>query len=270
MIKRSFSLWVMIIGLVSVVFGQTLDLQVSTTLADINTPITATITVAGVEWWWSVAITGIEAFDILNQSRSQSIQVVNGRQASQVQLTLSLQPKAVWTYTLGPATIETSNGTLASPSAEVEVSGESLFGTNTQLLPEESSEPWLPKQSFNRILRIFLGLILVLVWRVYKVFRTKQNKQYWSVDKKNVLSVDSTIQPFSGKYSDNKTINNLIYHAVQSTDGADEKTSLSVLQQRVKDWNLQWLLGRIEMMTYWWNVDPLLEDDIHAYFDELN
>lgn len=263
--KRWFGFWILIIWLVSAVFGQTLDLQVSTTVADINTPLTATVTVAWVEWWWSVAIQGIEAFDILNQSRSQSVQVANGRQLSQVQLILSLQPKAVWTYTLWPATIETSNGTVTSRFVEVEVSGESLFGNNTQIFPPETDALQETNTPLNRILRIFIWLVLVLIGRVYRAFRFKQWKSFWSP---NYQHDAIPIPKFSWKYSDNKSVNTLIIHAVQTIAVADEKTSISMLQQLARDWNLQWLLARVEKLMYGWGIDPLLDDDIREYLDE--
>jgi hypothetical protein len=245
-------------------FAQTLDLQTSTNMADINSSFSATISVSWIQWG-DVSIGWIENFEVINQSRSQSMQIINGRQSTQVQLVLNLQPKEVGTFTLGPARVDTPQWAITSQSVIIEVDGESLFGNSSAILNDEepsATEPLI--HSYNWIGWLFGLLVIWLIIRVFKVARKKQSVM---LEESN-SSWYQTSQTFSWGHMFEWTLQELIRYARTSVD-VQWNLSITELIRHTQDGELAWLLKRIEQQTYSDTPDPLLEDDCMQYLQEV-
>lgn len=247
-------IWCMMLAPICV-WAQSLDLQTSTNKTDINSTFGATVVVEWIQWG-DVSIAWIENFEVVNQSRSQSIQVINGRQSSQVQLQLNLKPKEVGTYTLGPAVVDTPQGAVSSQSVLIEVDGESLFGSsNTLLDPQQDESSPLTMRSFNRIGWFFGLLVLGLIVRVFQVARRKQ--LLTSLDEEPVVSQWVSA---SWGYAFTWPIQQVLVYARRHHTSM-WSPSLSQLIDATQDGELAWLLMRMQLQTYSDSPDPLLEDD---------
>lgn len=255
-------IWCMML-LPMMVLAQTLDLQTTTNMTDINSSFGVTVVVEWIQWG-DVSIAWIEDFEVVSQSRSQSMQIINGRQSTNVQLNLNLKPKEVGTFTLGPAVVQIPGWNIASQSVNIEVDGESLFGSSSAVLDTDTNEkPLVSLRSFNWIGRIFGALVLGLIVRVFQVARRKK-----SSDVDEVLdTVSDSLVPSEGHVFA-WSIQQLLTHARQHTDIHWATHSIWELRTSTKDGALAWLLKRIEQQTYSDTPDPLLEEDCTEYLQD--
>ena len=256
--------WVFVIS--GYIHAQSVVLETTTTLADINTPLWATVTIDGLQGG-DVHIAGLDNFDVVSQSRSQSIQIINGRQAAQVQLQLRLQPQEVGTFTLWPAIVQSGNEEYTSQSILIEVQGESLFGNSAAVLsdPTWTQSSWSlfdMRSLWNWIGIIFWLIIVVLIIHVIRVARRKTILPSRSVWSQKIMDQSYVSSWMGYEWS----IQAVIEHARSQTD-THTHLSLSELNNHTHDGALKWLLARIEQVTYANAQDSLLEDDCKDYLN---
>lgn len=188
--------WLTMIGIVS---AQWLELRVNTTELDINNTLQVQVDID--EWiaqWGEVAIQGLDQFEVLGQSRSQNVQIINGQRSWSIQFSIQAKAKETGTYTLWPAYLQIGTGNIQSNELTIEVTGEKLFlnspppGVTSQqtTIPTQTNLPvtnnkfttsWLPLQRL--ILAGALACILIILW-----IRRRQKK---------FISLDTTIAQHS-------------------------------------------------------------------------
>lgn len=256
---------VSVLLLPGMVLAQTLDLQTTTTSVDINNWFGATIVVDSIQWG-DVAIAGIENFEVVSQSRSQSIQIINGSQTAQITLNLNLKPKETWTFTLGPATIQTPQWVVSSQSVLIEVAGDRLFGSSSAVLNTSQNTSSDSGRSFYWVWRVFWVLLVWLMIRVFKVARRKNTivSQAYTHAPDSVLS-----NTHSWWYWLEWAVQKVVMYA-KSTTSLGWNPSITEIRLQTQDGVLAWLLQRIEKQTYSGEWDALLEEDCIAYLTEQN
>ncbi len=153
-IKKLLITVIFIVFSINYSFAQSLiELKSNWTDFDINDPIRLEINISldgysNIKIW---DIKGLDNFDIVWKSQSQSYRNINGRSSIQISQIYTIKAIKKWVYTLWPVIAYEWNKKLESNTIEIKVSGERIFlGNSNNISTTNNTPPITTKNNNNK------------------------------------------------------------------------------------------------------------------------
>lgn len=159
--KLLFSIVVGIAFIANRSVAQTVQLQTSAPSVDINATFGVTVRMSNIEWG-NITIDGLEPFQVIGQSTSNSVQIINGVSTAETVLQLQVRPNETWVFTIGPARVSSAAGEQVSNTVEISVEWQQLFWVNSvSPLDSDQTDPWIDTRDIGSYIK---RLLLSLFW----------------------------------------------------------------------------------------------------------